>query len=180
MKMPDVSGLGSYTECGQAIVVRHGEERGEYLHAMYVDSHPAIASGREVSAYPKKLGAPKLLVDSDTLVGTLDYGSLRVAVATMGYKHQPLDAEAARQEIGVPTFMIKMLPGYDRRWRICELVRMQIADITITGSSSSTCSRRWLTCRCARSSRPATSWPISRWRPPGWCMTTSQGPDERC
>jgi len=104
MKMPDVSGLGSYTECGQAIVVRHGEERGEYLHAMYVDSHPAIASGREVSAYPKKLGAPKLLVDSDTLVGTLDYGSLRVAVATMGYKHQPLDAEAARQEIGVPTF----------------------------------------------------------------------------
>lgn len=134
MKMPDVSGLGSYTECGQAIVARLGEERGEYLHAMYVDSHPAIASGREVSAYPKKLGAPKLLIDSDTLVGTLDYGSLRVAVATMGYKHQPLDAEAARQEISVPTFMIKMLPGYDRRWRICELVRMQIADITITGA----------------------------------------------
>ena len=99
MKMPDVSGLGSYTECGQAIVMRHGEERGEYLHAMYVDSHPAIASGREVSAYPKKLGAPKLYVDSDTLVGTLDYGSLRVAVATMGYKHQALDAEAARSEI---------------------------------------------------------------------------------
>ena len=54
MSMPDVTGLGNYTECGQAIVVRLGEERGEYLHAMYVDSHPAIASGREVSAYPEE------------------------------------------------------------------------------------------------------------------------------
>jgi len=134
MKMPDVSGLGSYTECGQAVLVRLGQERGEYLHAMYVDSHPAIASGREVSAYPKKLGAPRLFVDSDTLVGTLDYGLLRVAVATMGYKHQPLDAEAAKAEIGVPTFMLKLLPGYDRKPRICELVRTQITDIQVSGS----------------------------------------------
>lgn len=134
MKMPDVSGLGCYTECGQAVVVQLDGERGEYLHAMYVDSHPAIASGREISAYPKKLGAPKLYVDSDTLVGTLDYGSLRVAVATMGYKHQALDAEAAKAEIGVPTFMLKLLPGYDRKPRICELVRMQISDITVRGA----------------------------------------------
>jgi len=134
MKMPDVSGLGSYTECGQAIVVEYAGERGEYLHAMYVDSHPAIASGREVSAYPKKLGAPKLYVDNDTLVGTLDYGSLRVAVATMGYKHQTIDADGAKAEIAAPTFMLKLLPGYDRKPRICELVRVQITDITIVGA----------------------------------------------
>jgi acetoacetate decarboxylase len=53
MRMPDTTGLGNYTECGQAIVVKLGSTRGEYLHAMYVDSHPAIASGREISAYPK-------------------------------------------------------------------------------------------------------------------------------
>lgn len=134
MKMPDVSGLGSYTECGQAVVVEFGGERGEYMHAMYVDSHPAIASGREVSAYPKKLGAPKLYVDSDTLVGTLDYGSLRVAVATMGYKHQEFDAEAARAEITVPTFALKLFPGYDRKPRICELVRMQLTDVAVRGA----------------------------------------------
>lgn len=134
MKMPDVSGLGSYTECGLAIVVEFDGERGEYLQAMYVDSHPAIASGREVSAYPKKLGAPRLFVDSDTLVGTLDYGSLRVAVATMGYKHQTLDADAAKAEIGVPTFMLKLMSGYDRKPRICELVRTQISDITVSGA----------------------------------------------
>lgn len=134
MRMPDTTGLGDYTECGQAVLVKLGEERGEYLHAMYVDSHPAIASGREISAYPKKLGAPKLYTDSDTLVGTLDYGTLRIAVATMGYKHQPMTAEAAKAEIGVPTFMLKLLPGYDRKPRILELVRMQITNIDVKGA----------------------------------------------
>lgn len=134
MRMPDTTGLGNYTECGQAIQVRFGQERGEYLQAMYVDSHPAIASGREVSAFPKKLGAPKLFVDSDTLVGTLDYGSLRVAVATMGYKHLSMTDEEAREEICVPTFMLKLMLGYDRKPRICELVRTQISNVEVLGS----------------------------------------------
>ena len=134
MRMPDTTGLGDYTECGQAVVVKFGAERGEYLQAMYVDNHPAIASGREVSAYPKKLGAPRLYTDSDTLVGTLDYGSLRVAVATMGYKHLAMTAEAAKAEICVPTFMLKLMRGYDRSMRICELVRMQISNVEVKGA----------------------------------------------
>jgi acetoacetate decarboxylase len=134
ISMPDVTGLGSYAESGQVIPVRLGEERGEYVHAMYVNNDPAIASGREISAFPKKLGSPRLYVDSDTLVGTLDYGTLRVATATMGYKHKPLDHEKAQAEIGVPSFMLKMLPGYDGRPRICELVRTQITNITILGA----------------------------------------------
>jgi acetoacetate decarboxylase len=56
-------------------------EQGEFLLAMYLDNLPAIAAGRELSAFPKKLGSAKLFVDSDTLVGTLDYGALRVATA---------------------------------------------------------------------------------------------------
>ena len=118
MKMPDTTGYGAYVECGQAAVVRMGGETGEFLLAMYLDNLPAIAAGRELSAFPKKLGSAKLFVDSDTLVGTLDYGVLRVATATMGYKHKPLDLEKARQEVGVPTFMLKILPGYSGRPRI--------------------------------------------------------------
>lgn len=60
---------------------------------MYLDKLPAIAAGRELSAFPKKLGSARLFVGSDTLVGTLDYGTLRVAIATTGYKHKPLDLE---------------------------------------------------------------------------------------
>jgi len=134
MRMPDVTGLGSYTESGQAIPVRFNGEAGDYLHAMYLDNLPAIAFGREVSAYPKLLGKPKLYVDNDTLVGTLEYGSLRVATATMGYKHFSIDKTEARNEIGRPTFMIKIMRGYTGEPRICELVRTQTTDITIHGA----------------------------------------------
>ncbi|MDH6706634.1 acetoacetate decarboxylase [Kitasatospora sp. MAA19] len=134
MRMPDTTGLGDYTEAGQVLSVDYEGERGEYNLAMYVDNFPAIASGREISAFPKKLGTPRLTVDSDTLVGTLDYGSLRVATATMGYKHATQDTNQARKELCAPTFMLKLLPGYDGRPRICELVRTQITDITVKGA----------------------------------------------
>src|ERR1700710_565331 len=98
---------------------------------MYVDNLPSIARGREISASPKKLGAPFPYIDSDTLVGTLDYGTLRVATATMGFKHAPMSEDDARAEITQPTFALKILPGYDRKPRILELVRSQIGHITI-------------------------------------------------
>jgi len=136
MKMPDVTGLGSFSESGQVLRVEYDGEPADYLHAMYVDSLASIASGREISAFPKKMGRPALYVDSDTLVGTLDYGSLRVATATMGYKHAVVDEAAAREEIGQPTYGLKMMPGYDRKPRILELVRSQITDMTIRGAWS--------------------------------------------
>ncbi|MCS0602247.1 acetoacetate decarboxylase [Streptomyces sp. LP11] len=131
MRMPDTTGLGDYTEAGQLIAVEHEGVRGEFNLAMYVDSVPAISSGREYSAYPKKGGSPALYVDSDTLVGTLDYGTLRVATATMGYKHHALDPDEARAEIRSPNFMIKTVPHYDGTPRICELVRTRITDVTV-------------------------------------------------
>ena len=134
MRMPDVTGLGSYTESGQVIPVRYQGEEGDYLHAMYLDNLPAIALGREVSAYPKLLGTPKLYVDNDTLVGTLDYGSLRVATATMGYKHYPIDKIEAYHQINRPTFMVKIMRGYAGEPKICELIRTQTTDITIHGA----------------------------------------------
>lgn len=134
MRMPDVTGLGSFTESGQVLQVEYEGEAADYLHAMYVDSLASIASGREISAFPKKLGSPRLYVDSDALIGTLDYGTLRVATATMGFKHAPLSEEAARAEIGGPTYGLKMLPGYDRRPRVLELARSQITDMAVKGA----------------------------------------------
>ncbi|MER6711652.1 acetoacetate decarboxylase [Streptomyces sp. NPDC000877] len=134
MKMGDVSGYGPYTEAGQAIPVRFEGERGEYLHAMYLDNFPATASGREVSAYPKVIGSPSLYVDSGALVGALDHGTLRVATATMGYKHHELDRREAEAQITVPTFMLKTVPGYDGLPRVQELVRTRITDVTVKGA----------------------------------------------
>ena len=131
MNMGEATSFGPYVEAGQAIPVRLGEERGEYLHAMYLDNFPATVAGREASAYPKVMGRPALKVDDAALVGTLDYGSERVATATMGYKWFPMDLAAAEAEITVPTYMLKLVPGYDHRPRIAELVRTRITDITV-------------------------------------------------
>ncbi|AAK76910.1 acetoacetate decarboxylase [Clostridium acetobutylicum] len=131
MAMHDTSGLGCYTESGQAIPVSFNGVKGDYLHMMYLDNEPAIAVGRELSAYPKKLGYPKLFVDSDTLVGTLDYGKLRVATATMGYKHKALDANEAKDQICRPNYMLKIIPNYDGSPRICELINAKITDVTV-------------------------------------------------
>ncbi|MFE7390147.1 acetoacetate decarboxylase family protein [Streptomyces sp. NPDC057582] len=51
-----------------------------------------------------------------------------------GYKHAPLDADQAREDICRPTFMLKKLPGYTGEPRICELVRFQTEDITVKGA----------------------------------------------
>ncbi|SFR28287.1 acetoacetate decarboxylase [Lentzea waywayandensis] len=131
MKMNDVTGYGPYTEAGQAIQVVFDGERGEYLHAMYLDSFAATASGREVGAYPKVMGSPNLYADNGALVGTLDYGTLRVATATMGYKQFELDRRQAEAEITVPTFMLKTIPDYDGSLRVQELVRTEITDVVV-------------------------------------------------
>ncbi|MFC9238865.1 acetoacetate decarboxylase [Streptomyces decoyicus] len=134
MRMGDVTGYGPYTESGQAIRVRHEGERGEYLHAMYLDNFAATASGREASAYPKTIGSPALYVDHGALVGVLDYGTVRVATATMGYKHHELDPEEAAAQITVPTFMLKLVPGYDGAPQVAQLVRTEVSDVVVKGA----------------------------------------------
>ncbi len=131
MHMGDVGSYGPYTECGIAIPVRLGEEHGEYLHAMYLNNFGATVAGRELSAFPKAMGDPRLRVEDSVLVGTLDVTSERVATATMGYKQQALDAEEARAQIGVPQYMVKVVRGYQRKPLICDLVRAGVKDLVI-------------------------------------------------
>ena len=63
----------------------------------------------------------------------------RYGLGTVRLNQAELDAlssetervEDAKAEICVPTFMLKLMRGYDRQMRICELVRAQIQDIEI-------------------------------------------------
>jgi acetoacetate decarboxylase len=108
---------------------------GSYTHAMYLNDHPPIAGGRELWGFPKKLASPSLKVHIDTLVGELDYGPVRVATATMGYKHKPLDAVATGYGLAnTPNFLLKIIPHVDGTPRICELVRYHLKDVTVKGA----------------------------------------------
>lgn len=134
IRMPDSTGFGDYTESGQVIPVTFNGVHGGYTHAMFLNDHPPIAGGRELWGFPKKLANPCLKVDVDTLVGTLDYGKLRIAVASMGYKHRLADQAAVLRALQEPSFLLKIIPHVDGTARICELVRYYLEDITLKGA----------------------------------------------
>ena len=134
IRMPDSQGLGDYTESGQVIPVRFEGKPGTYVHSMFLDNHPAIAGGREIFGFPKKLAKPRLVVDGDTLLGTLDYGQVRVAIGTMPYKRAPLDEAKVRAALDAPNYLLKIIPHVDGSPRICELVRYFITDVTLKGA----------------------------------------------
>ena len=136
IRMPDSTGFGDYTESGQVIPVRFQGRKGGYVHAMFLDDDPPIAGGRELWGFPKKLASPSLRVEHDTLVGTLDYGPVRIATGTMGYKHRPVDPDAVLAALAEPGFLLKIVPHVDGTPRICELVRYHLRDIVFKGAWS--------------------------------------------
>src|SRR5688572_23831841 len=131
IRMPDSTGFGDYTESGQVIPVKFDGEIGGYVHAMFLDDDPPIAGGRELWGFPKKLASPTLSVESDTLLGTLDYGSVRIATGSMGYKHKALDRDKVLHALNEPGFLLKIIPHVDGTPRICELVRYRLGDFDL-------------------------------------------------
>ena len=134
IRMPDSTGFGDYTETGQVIPVKFRGRKGGYTHCMFLNDEPPIAGGRELWGFPKKLANPKLHLEIDQLVGTLDYGPVRVATATMGYKHKRADSDAVLASLGAPNFLLKIIPHVDGSPRICELVEYHLEDLVLKGA----------------------------------------------
>ncbi|MCC6780446.1 MAG: acetoacetate decarboxylase [Hyphomicrobiales bacterium] len=134
IRMPNSTGFGDYTETGQVIPVSFRGRKGGYTHCMFLNDEPPIAGGRELWGFPKKLANPSLKVEIDTLVGTLDYGPVRVATATMGYKHRSADPDAVRASLAAPNFLLKIIPHVDGTARICEIVEYQLEDVVLKGA----------------------------------------------
>ena len=132
--MPNSTGFGDYTESGQVIPVTFEGKAGGYVHAMYLNDDAPIAGGREIWGFPKKLAEPSLRVEKDTFVGTLDYGPIRIATGTMGYKHRALDLAKIKTGLGAPNYLLKIIPDVDCGARICELVVYYMEDVVVKGA----------------------------------------------
>ena len=134
IRMPNSTGFGDYCESGQVIPVHYNGQPGGYTHAMFLNDGPPIYGGRELWGFPKKYAQPSLRPDTDTLVGTLDYGSVRVATGTMGYKHKALDLDAVAASLALPNYLLKIIPHVDGSPRILELVDYRLEDLVIKGA----------------------------------------------
>lgn len=136
IRMPDSTGFGDYTESGQVASVTLGGKAGSFSLAMFLNDGPPIMGGRELWGFPKKFAQPKLAVHRDTLVGTLDYGPIRVATGTMGFKHTPLDPKTIQRSLAQPNYLLKIIPHVDETPRICEIVNYPITDVAMKGAWS--------------------------------------------
>ena len=134
IRMPDSNGFGDYTESGQVIPVSYRGRKGGYTHCMFLNDEGPIAGGRELWGFPKKLAQPTLRTETDTLIGTLDYGPLRVATGTMGYKHREADLAEVKAALNEPNFLLKIIPHVDGTLRICELVEYHLEDVALKGA----------------------------------------------
>jgi acetoacetate decarboxylase len=134
IRMPDSNGFGDYTESGQVIPVSFRGRKGGYTHCMFLNDEGPIAGGRELWGFPKKLGQPTLRTEVDTLIGTLDYGPLRVATGTMGYKHRESDLAQVKAALEEPNFLLKIIPHVDGSPRICELVEYHLEQLVLKGA----------------------------------------------
>jgi acetoacetate decarboxylase len=144
IRMPDSSGFGDYTESGIVIPCLYRGEHVNFTAQMYLDCEPPIAGGREIWGFPKKHANPKLRVASDTLTGTLDYAGERVALGTMGYKHENLivddgdpqtnDAMAIINKMSKSQVNLKLIPHADGSLAIAQLVSYNLAEIQVKGA----------------------------------------------
>ena len=134
IRMPDSTGFGDYSESGQVIPVSFRGRKGSYSHCMFFNDEGPIAGGRELWGFPKKLAEPSLRVETDALVGTLDYGRIRIATGTMGYKYRPVDLGAVRASLEAPNYLLKIIPHVDGSVRVCELVEYYLTDIEVKGA----------------------------------------------
>ena len=141
IRMPDSTGFGDYTESGQVIPVTFRGKPGSYVHAMYLHDEGPIAGGRELWGFPKKLAAPRLAVETDTLLGTLDYGPVRIATGSMGYKHRALDHDKVLEGLLAPNYMLKIIPHVDGtpsfRTEAIEQTKLQAFNILRSRADSS-------------------------------------------
>ena len=134
IRMPNSTGFGDYTETGQVVPVSFRGRKGGYTHCMFLNDEGPIAGGRELWGFPKKLANPSLRTEVDTLIGTLDYGPLRVATGTMGYKYRRTDPTLVKASLEAPNFLLKIIPHVDGSPRICELVEYYLEDIVLKGA----------------------------------------------
>jgi len=136
IRMPDSSGFGDYTESGIVIPCLHEGQAVNFTVQMYLNDEPPITAGREIWGFPKRWGEPTLRVARDTLTGTLDYAGERVALGTMGYKHEQFGENAADRaaKLAKTQVNLKLIPDVDGSPKVAQLVAYNMENITVKGA----------------------------------------------
>src|ERR1700758_4206237 len=136
-RMTEVSGFGPYTEVGHSVACTFQGKPAIYVFQAFLDSESPTLAGREILGFPKRHGEPELKTIREVLTGTLSYGGVQVALATMPYREVDLSDRLAEieQELQTTQLVLKLLPDVDNHTpKIAQLVRVGIYDVRLRGA----------------------------------------------
>jgi acetoacetate decarboxylase len=136
-RMSEVSGFGPYTEVGHSVACTWEGKPVIYVFQAFLDSESPTLAGREILGFPKRHGEPELKIVREVLIGSLTYGGVQVALATMPYRAIDLSDRLAEIEQDLQTIqlVLKLLPDVDGHTpKVAQLVRVNLYDVRLKGA----------------------------------------------
>ena len=137
-RFTEVTGFGPYSEVAHSVACTFEGKPVSYIFQAFLDSESPTIAGREILGFPKKYGEPELKTVREVLTGTLGYGGVQVAVATMRYRAVDLSdrlAEIEQDMLQTPQLVLKLFPDVDNHTpKVAQLVRVNQYDVRVKGA----------------------------------------------
>lgn len=129
--------IGPYFEVVVLAPCTYGGEFGLYCPFIYVDTDDAMAAGREVWGFPKKIASIALAFDGDAVTARLERRGEELLVLE-GSTPDELDPEVAGALAALPIFNRKVIPGPAAKEPDVESVTKVVLEATGHGAWSGT------------------------------------------
>jgi acetoacetate decarboxylase len=132
-RMNDTDWLGPYAEANVMFGAElPGRASGAWSAYLVLSSDIGVAHGREVHGQPKKLGAPRLEVRGDLIVGTVERNGIDVLTGTLAYKQRAADPARLKPFFDFATNLnLKAVDHIDGRPAIRQLTSRRLAEVTV-------------------------------------------------
>jgi acetoacetate decarboxylase len=129
MDVPEVTGIDPYQESGIVIPCSYEGEKGAHVTYEYVTADDALAIGREIWGYPKKISEISFEETNGNVIATMS----RRSVELMRFEFQPdssVDFDAPQLH---PRFQVKRFPRADGQgFDMDQIIRNDLKDSKIT------------------------------------------------
>lgn len=131
-RMNDTDWLGPYCEANFMFGARLGEREGAWSTHLVLSSDVGVSHGREVHGQPKKLGAPRIEMRGDLIVGVVERNGIDVLTGTMPYKQSRVEAEDLAPHFDFSTnFNLKAIDHIDGTPAIRQITSRKLAEVKV-------------------------------------------------